>query len=909
MLLSTVAGGATGGAAAASATDATALRATGPLSDRLLALAGPSLAAAPGRTQARALSLAPDGPGALLRDPSGAVLVTVRLTDTGTATLAGLRALSDVVSVAPGFSRATVRIFPARLPELAELPGVIYADVVPAPVTGAGGAGRTAAAKPPKTASGCRPVVSEADIQLKAATARARSHVDGTGVTVGVLSDSYDSARGAATTARQDVASGDLPGRGNPCGRTAPVRVLADVGPGGASATDEGRAMLQGVHDLAPGAALAFATAAEGPDAFAANIRALARAGADVIVDDITYLTEPFFQSGVIDRAVTSVVRRGVSYLSSAGNSNLVLPDGRAVGSWETPATRLATCPSLDFGDKVYADLGSCVSFSSTSDDAGYGLTIARGGSITPVLQWAEPEGGVDDDFDMFVVDAGTKQVLASSTTVQAMSQAAVEYVTWTNTGATARAVDIVVNRVPGSTGTPRLKLLLVSASGVNSVEHDRSVGGDIVGPTVFGHNGGPDVISVAAVPFDDASIVEPYSSLGPVTHYFGPVTGTVPAGPLPAPRVVLAPQVAATDGTANTFFGSAHKGVHRFHGTSAAAPAAAGVAALLHQQSGQLSARTLLSALQHTAARVGSAPARAVGAGLVNARRAVAYVAKPSPPRVTSTRAKVRSAVVAFAPGAVDALAAPPTSYTARCVSDRGPTRTTTRAGTSTAPLAVTGLRRGKTYRCKVRAASAYTVRRLLGPRRRHRRAGRTRQAEARHGPGATQGSARLVPGTGQHRWAAAARVRGDLHADRRGPGPHDERNRHHRARRSPAARRALPLCRGCGQQGRHRQAGEGVRARHASRLTRRRARRRRWSRQARPAWGHPRPAWGQARPAGELDEAARAREAWATPELGASREAVGWTGRHSGVGWLMWSRCRVTARPTISQRSRSRG
>ena len=141
--------------------------------------------------------------------------------------------------------------------------------------------------------------------------------------------------------------------------------MLADVGPGGASATDEGRAMLQGVHDLAPGAALAFATAAEGPDAFAANIRALARAGADVIVDDITYLTEPFFQSGVIDRAVTSVVRRGVSYLSSAGNSNLVLPDGRAVGSWETPATRLATCPSLDFGDKVYADLGRAASASA----------------------------------------------------------------------------------------------------------------------------------------------------------------------------------------------------------------------------------------------------------------------------------------------------------------------------------------------------------------------------------------------------------------------------------------------------------------------------------------------------------------------------------------------------------------
>ena len=56
------------------------------------------------------------------------------------------------------------------------------------------------------------------------------------------------------------------------------------------------------------------------------------------------------------------------------------------------------------------------------------------------------------------------------------------------------------------------------------------------------------------------------------------------------------------------------------------------------------------------------------------------------------------------------------------------------------------------KAYRCKVRAASAYTGS-VLGCQKRHRRAGRTRQAEARHGPGATRRTLHDVPGTGARR------------------------------------------------------------------------------------------------------------------------------------------------------------
>ena len=62
--------------------------------------------------------------------------------------------------------------------------------------------------------------------------------------------------------------------------------------------------MAQIVHDLAPGADLAFATAFNGEIAFANNIRNSAAAGAEVIVDDVFYPEEPFFQDGPIAVAV-----------------------------------------------------------------------------------------------------------------------------------------------------------------------------------------------------------------------------------------------------------------------------------------------------------------------------------------------------------------------------------------------------------------------------------------------------------------------------------------------------------------------------------------------------------------------------------------------------------------------------
>ena len=153
---------------------------------------------------------------------------------------------------------------------------------------------------------------------MRSDDARVTFGVDGAGIMVGALSDSFDDLGGAAG----DVASGDLP---------AGIVVLADLGGRG---TDEGRGMLQLIHDVAPGADQAFHTAFGGEADFALGIEELAgcapgsAAGcapspmpADVITDDVTYFAEPMFQDGIVAQAVDNVKAADVSYFSSAGNN------------------------------------------------------------------------------------------------------------------------------------------------------------------------------------------------------------------------------------------------------------------------------------------------------------------------------------------------------------------------------------------------------------------------------------------------------------------------------------------------------------------------------------------------------------------------------------------------------------
>ena len=159
-------------------------------------------------------------------------------------------------------------------------------------------------------------VNSQGDRAMRSDFARLGYDINGAGVKIGVLSNSYNTLGKAL----EDVGNGDLPGATNPNGYLDEVDVLLDVTPTFGTLSDEGRAMLQIIHDIAPGAELAFRTGYLGEQDMAVGIQELANAGSDVIVDDLTYITEPFFRDGVISQAIDQVVADGVVFFSSAGN-------------------------------------------------------------------------------------------------------------------------------------------------------------------------------------------------------------------------------------------------------------------------------------------------------------------------------------------------------------------------------------------------------------------------------------------------------------------------------------------------------------------------------------------------------------------------------------------------------------
>ncbi|HYG96856.1 MAG TPA: S8 family serine peptidase [Solirubrobacterales bacterium] len=601
-------------------------KAAGPLSPALEELAEPALATRPPDVQADRLGLPSSGPGSLVQE-RGEVLVTARFGRGAIAAFEQLRSAgARIVSADGQIQTLTLAAAPQDLPAIAAVPDLEALWPVREPVVYATGSCEGGSA------------ISEGLAQLRVDQARQAFELRGKGLTVGVLSDSYDTAKEGfeppATDARDDEASNDLPGPAASCsGQQLPVRVL-DEGPSGEG--DEGRAMLQIVHDLAPHASLAFATAFESEESFAQNIEALARpvaaggAGADVIVDDVAWFEEPFFQDGPVAVAINRVTADGVSYLSATGNDNLFDSSGNEIASWEAPAFRdSGGCPAAIAAQPEFNGT-HCMDFNpGAGTDRTFGITVAAGETLTVDLQWAEPWNGVATDLDAFLLSGPGLPLAAAVEDNTGGTQRPVEILQWENESASAQTVQLAINRFAGA--TPRLKfILLQNGGGVTATEYPKSSGGDVVGPAVYGHAGGAGAISVAAVPFNSSAQIEPYSSRGPVLHLFGPVEGAAPAAPLGSPEVIAKPDLAATDCGATTFFSFLSGGTWRFCGTSAAAPHAAAVAALLRQAQPSLGEEGVREVLTETAAPVGGFPAAAAGAGLVDAFAAIASLPGP---------------------------------------------------------------------------------------------------------------------------------------------------------------------------------------------------------------------------------------------------------------------------------------
>jgi subtilisin family serine protease len=634
--------------AASLAAASAAVAKTGPpngLSPRLTELVSPVLRDAPAAIQARALGLAPSGPGSLLRR-GGRVLVYVRFEQGAIAALPALRAAGgEVVDSSRRRQTATVAVGPEDLRAVAGVAGVATVTEAHAPV---------AAAVCPSPSG---EVVSEGVQQLNAGEEPGEAldefpGVDGSGVTVGILSDSFDAATEAvpggsiATHALEDEESGDLPGPKSPCANKDPVEVFDEFEPFfGEEAFDEGRGMAQIVHDMAPGADISFATAFEGEESFASNIEELAEEGANVLADDVFYFEEPFFQDGPVAVAVDKAVKSGTTYFSAAGNDSMADSEGHQIASWETAEFRDAgSCPAevKALGEEFHPT--RCLDFNPGAGvDETFGIKVEGHEFLTVDLQWDEPWDGVETDLDAFLLDAKGKLVEGAAED-NLKGQRPDEIMQWFNSSSSTRTVQLAINRFAGE--SPRLKFaLLQNGGGVEGTEYPQSSGEDVVGPTIFGHSGSAAAISVGAIPFNSKSAPEPYSSQGPVRHDFGPVAGTVPAKALGSPEILSKPDVTATDCGQTTFFASFSGSVWRFCGTSAAAPHAAGVAALMLDEEPGSEAEEVRAAMQSSALGVGPFGACAVGSGLIDATGAIEDLLSPpafTPPKCLTPEAEV---------------------------------------------------------------------------------------------------------------------------------------------------------------------------------------------------------------------------------------------------------------------------
>jgi len=205
--------------------------------------------------------------------------------------------------------------------------------------------------------------------------------VTGAGIKVGVLSDSFNDLGGAAA----DEADGALP---------STVTVLKDLSSGG---SDEGRALLEIVHDIAPAASLYFYTAFESEQDFADNILALAAAGCRVICDDVSYYDEPFFQNGIVAQAIETVEQEGVVCVTAAGNN--------ASDAYQSNWTPIA---STSF-DRVH--LQDAENFGTNSNPSAIQtITVGANSSYTVplLLEWNQPYSQATSDLEILVFQNGS---------------------------------------------------------------------------------------------------------------------------------------------------------------------------------------------------------------------------------------------------------------------------------------------------------------------------------------------------------------------------------------------------------------------------------------------------------------------------------------------------------------------
>lgn len=398
-----------------------------------------------------------------------------------------------------------------------------------------------------------------------------------------------------------------------------PIQVLdfgPTVGPND-PVFDEGAAMLEVIHDVAPGAKLAFASGIADQLTMAENIRKLRVAGCKVIVDDVSFADEPFFQDGPIAQAINKNVSLGVTHFTAVGNE----------GDLGTLVTHSAVNPSAppDTGTVPSGNFFHNWSLNGGTNSGFLPITIAPHSEGIIIVQWNQPwmtytptgaagaaGPGATDSLGLILYDApnANANILAASTDPQGYDPNnnnavgpfgnPIEIIQYLYDQDTPLTAYLAVDHDFGTGNSIRMRVLVSGNVTFPS--------GGLGGMTAFGHTSAQGTISVASVDYTTIPAsgavggVELFSSKGGIGANGIPYYFNSTGGSLGAVQLRDCPDISGPDGVVTTFFTDANF-QPRFFGTSAAASHAAGLAALVLERA-ELTTPAQMKLLMKTTAR-----------------------------------------------------------------------------------------------------------------------------------------------------------------------------------------------------------------------------------------------------------------------------------------------------------------